>query len=115
MAEALGHALTEENDLHLLVDGATLRPEAVDGDTIWFRLPRHAGQVRLRSRAWVPAQMSGSGDDRRLGVLLRRILLGNRPQPLDSRAGTCQRWTRDGHSAGPTAMRSCRPDRNSSH
>jgi hypothetical protein len=63
-------------DLRLLVDGQVLLPVSVDQGLHIFHLIGPARQIRLLSRALVPAaQGQGSPDDRRLGVSLWWIRL----------------------------------------
>ncbi len=62
--------------LRLLVDGQVLAPASVDQGLHVFRLTGPARQIRLLSRAMVPArQAGGSPDDRRLGVGLEWLRL----------------------------------------
>jgi len=68
-------ATTEDAGLRLLVDGRTVRP-VVDGALCRFRLPLRAGQGRLISRSFVPAEMYADGTDhRRLGVAVTGLAL----------------------------------------
>jgi hypothetical protein len=56
---------------YLLVDGTRVAPDAVENARIRFRLKLPAHEIRLISGAASPAELGGSSDDRRLGVLLR--------------------------------------------
>jgi len=77
-AEALGHAMTDDPDLRLILDGRVLRP-ARTGTLHRFTLPRGAGAAVLASRHLVPAwQQPGSEDHRRLGVAVARLGLDGR-------------------------------------
>ncbi len=73
-ARALGHVLTEDAGLQVLVDGSRLAPRRA-GRTLRFRLPPGARQVRLRSRVWVPAELGGAADARPLGVAVAGLQL----------------------------------------
>ena len=80
-AESLGYqraepVTTDDPDLHLLVDGRTIRPiSQVDGRFV-FTLPARTGNVRLMSRASVPSHVEPYLDDwRNLGVAVRRIVV----------------------------------------
>ena len=67
-AGALGHGLTAEPDLCLVADGVEV-VATWDGEVARFAVPSGAGQVRLRSRSVVPAQVwVAAADHRRLGV-----------------------------------------------
>ena len=91
-AAALGHVPEAAAGLHLLVDGATLLPCALDGPRHGFALPAGWRRLRIRSRAGVPAEFDPAGrDGRRLGAMLRGIVLagagGRRSLPLAGLAG----------------------------
>jgi hypothetical protein len=82
-ATALGHAMTGDAALRLLVDGHVLRPRTIDG-LCRFRLPAAARDVRLLSRSATPAHTYGDGSDERcLGVAVSRLVLDGRPIALD--------------------------------
>ena len=75
-AEALGHALTDDPDLDLIVDGVIVRGEAIAKELYRFMVPAGSRAVWLASRSAVPHEVEpGSPDRRRLGVLIRRIVL----------------------------------------
>ncbi|HEV8677950.1 MAG TPA: Hint domain-containing protein, partial [Stellaceae bacterium] len=75
-ATALGHALDLDPDLHLVVDGAVIRPVAVE-DRVWrFRVPAGSAAVALASRSVAPAEVwAETRDRRRLGVPVERLVL----------------------------------------
>jgi len=82
-ATALGHVLTTDPALHLVVDGAVVKAEW-GGATYCFALPERARDVRLVSRSTVPAETRpGSNDTRRLGVAVTRLVLDDLPLTLD--------------------------------
>jgi len=70
-----GMPLTDDPDLHLLVDGR--RVDAVKRSDGCYRatLPADAGEVRLMSRAGSPAELGLARDPRMLGVAVRQIRL----------------------------------------
>jgi hypothetical protein len=74
-ALACGHRLTADPGLAVLCGEAAAEPIlAGDGEHV-FLLPPGAGAVRLRSRAFVPADTDPQGgDQRRLGVAVARIV-----------------------------------------
>jgi T5SS/PEP-CTERM-associated repeat protein len=107
--------LTEDADVHLLVDG--VRVDGVrTGDVYVFPVQR-PDAVRLMSRAAVPQELGLARDARLLGVALRRVVvrLGTRfrvvraGDPLLAEGfhafepGTGLRWT-DGDAMLPAAM-----------
>jgi microcystin-dependent protein len=68
-------SLTDDPDLHLLVDGRTVAASARHADWWVFPLPAAAKELRLVSRAAVPQELGTARDPRRLGVAVRRILV----------------------------------------
>jgi hypothetical protein len=118
-ARVLGHAITREPDLHLLVDGERIEPAGTSGALYRFAIPPGAADIRILSRAGVPAETDPASEDwRRLGVLLGRIGLRTERQMLElspadpslsegfhppERYGLgTARWT-DGHARLPPA------------
>jgi hypothetical protein len=92
-ALALGYELPqppidEDPDLRILVQGRERRPIASDGGRCVFVLPPNGGSCRLLSRSAAPCDVRPWLDDqRRLGVQVRRITMGDghavRAIPLD--------------------------------
>ena len=75
-AEALGHELDFDPDLHLVVDGEIVRPSSAAAYLYRFEIPAGAGTAWLASRSAIPAQVeAGSRDRRRLGVPVERLAL----------------------------------------
>jgi hypothetical protein len=68
-------ALTEEADLHLIVDGVRVDASGQRNGAHIFRLPCHPNSVVIVSRAGVPAELGFARDPRRLGVALRRVTI----------------------------------------
>jgi hypothetical protein len=109
--------LTNDPDLHLLVDG-----KRVDGvkeriDTYAFRLAKVPESGRLVSRASVPSELGLERDARQLGVAVRRMVLwrGRTLRLIDAADDALQegfhqfeadnglRWT-DGDALLPAAL-----------
>jgi hypothetical protein len=68
--------LTDDPDLHLLVDGARVDPVRRRGAHEYlFRLTRRPERVIVASHAGVPAELGIARDPRPLGVALRRVEL----------------------------------------
>ena len=65
--------LTEDPDLHLLIDGLRLNPEESAGPHRVFYIPGKPARVEIASRDAVPAELGLARDPRSLGVALRRI------------------------------------------
>ena len=83
-AAQLGLATTEDDNLHLRVDGIAIRPESCVGDSVRFSVPAGARQVRLVSRSVVLADLDpASGDHRRLGICLSGMSVADSNVPLD--------------------------------
>jgi hypothetical protein len=77
-AAMFGHVHGTDPDLHLIIDGAVVRPARIDGLTYRFEVPASSAAVRLASRSIVPAQTTAQpGDLRRLGVAVERFVLGD--------------------------------------
>jgi hypothetical protein len=87
-AASLGHAVTGDADLRVVVAGRELRPQ-VRGRVRRFRVPASARSIRLLSRSAVPAEVWPDGTDRRrLGVAVSRLVYGGEAIALtDPRLG----------------------------
>jgi hypothetical protein len=70
-----GVPMTDDADLHLLVDGARVDATWRRGAAWVFRLPEQRGCVRVRSRVGVPQELGLARDPRVLGMALRRVVL----------------------------------------
>jgi len=110
--------LTDDPDLHLLVDGIRLDAATRAGDVYVFNLPGAPAAMRLISRATVPQELGLARDPRCLGVALRRIVVrqGTRFQAFGMEDDTVLaegfhafeadnrlRWT-DGNALLPASM-----------
>ncbi|HEY2617868.1 MAG TPA: Hint domain-containing protein, partial [Acetobacteraceae bacterium] len=67
--------LTDNPDLHLLVDGRRVDPMDLCADRAVFRLPTRPHTVRICSRSAVPQELGLARDARALGVAVSRIVL----------------------------------------
>ena len=67
--------MTDDPDLHLIVDGGRLDAEAQQGSVYVFRLPPSTKSVVIASREAVPAEFGIARDPRSLGVALRRVAI----------------------------------------
>jgi hypothetical protein len=67
--------ITDDPDLHLMVDGRRLDPTARDRDAFVFALPTRPDAVRIASRAAVPQELGVARDPRSLRVALRRVVV----------------------------------------
>jgi len=67
---------TDNPDLHLVVDGAAIRPQLVTNRQYRFAVPAGGRSIVLASRSTVPMKVEISpADGRRLGVAVERIVL----------------------------------------
>ena len=87
-ATALGHGITADPDLHLVVDGVMVRADWTDPTSTatehGFVLPEGARDVRIMSRTTVPAELRSDTDDRRqLGVAVVRLVVDGTEIALD--------------------------------
>ena len=67
--------LTDDPDLHLVVDGKRIDPLERNGEVRAFRLGTRPRRVRIRSHSVVPQELGLARDPRQLGVAVRRITL----------------------------------------
>lgn len=81
-----GVPLTEDPDLHLLVDGRRVDGICRANGAHSFRLPPCPAAVRIASLAGTPAEIGFARDPRPLGVAIRRIVLwrGYSPTIIDA-------------------------------
>ena len=81
-----GLPLTDDADLHMVVDGVRLDAITRTDDYYVFRLTRVSDDARLVSRAAVPQEIGLARDPRSLGVAVRRILVrqGTRSRTLEA-------------------------------
>ncbi len=107
--------LTDDPDLHLIVDGVRVAPLSRHSRAIVFAVARWPAAVRIGSRCVVPSEMGYARDHRSLGVALHGIAMrqGARFVALDAaderlavgfhryEAAGGLRWT-DGSAALPT-------------
>jgi hypothetical protein len=70
-----GVPLTDDPDLHLVVDGRRLDATQRTGGAYVFSLPYRLGAARIMSRAAVPQELGISRDPRCLGVALVRVVV----------------------------------------
>lgn len=83
-ARLLGHTVTRDPDLHLLINGHRLRPATVAGHLHRFDISGRVTELRLVSRSGVPAELDpASQDRRRLGVMVSRVVLRAPGQTID--------------------------------
>ena len=66
-------AMTDDADLHLIVDGQWIDVSRRVGDDVVFYIPWQPNAVRIVSRDVVPAEFGIARDPRSLGVALRQI------------------------------------------
>jgi len=69
--------MTDDPDLHLLVDGVRVDAHQTIGSMHAFRLTGPVETVRIVSRETVPEQLGLARDPRALGVALRRVMLAH--------------------------------------
>jgi ELWxxDGT repeat protein len=115
-AEALGHRLDPDPDLHLVVDGAVVPGDAVSDRIYRFTIQAGSAAVALASRSAVPARVTAASRDLRwLGVAVERLVLRDPDLSIEVRHGDaalCEgfhpdegthRWT-DGLARLPEAL-----------
>jgi fibronectin-binding autotransporter adhesin len=79
-------SLTDDPDLHLVVDGTRVDAEERQGSVHVFALPSRPTSVVIASRAGVPSELGTARDPRPLGVAVRRVAIrqGTRFMLLDA-------------------------------
>src|SRR5262249_17379712 len=70
-----GLPLTDEADLHLVVDGERSNAVSISHTSAVFHLPTAPTSVRIGSRSGAPQEFGLSRDPRPLGIALRRIIV----------------------------------------
>ncbi len=112
-----GVPVTDDPELHLLVDGQRVDAAQRHGDRHVFRLTGRPEEVHIVSRTGAPQELGLTRDPRSLGVALRQIMLtkGKRVRIIDAEnplltdgfhafeADNGFRWT-DGDAAIPTGL-----------
>ena len=116
-----GVPMTNDPDLHLVVDGHRIDGRARGDGVHAFRLPELSAAVRIVSRAVVPQELGLARDPRSLGVALRRIVFrqGSRLRQIEADDGSLQEgfhvFSHMVGCAGPIGIRRfphhCLPDR----
>jgi len=87
-AEAQGHCIALDPDLHLVVGGAVVRPDSATGLLYRFTIPAGSAAIWLASRNTVPAELvPESRDTRRLGVPVERLVLSDGETVVEARHG----------------------------
>jgi hypothetical protein len=79
-------ALTDDPDLHLVVNGCAIEANSCKDDTYSFHLPAGTETVQIVSRATAPDELGLTRDPRLLGVAVRNIVLieGSRSRVIDA-------------------------------
>jgi uncharacterized repeat protein (TIGR03803 family) len=67
--------LTEDADLHVVMDGERVDAEHVVRNAYIFSLPAIPSDIRIASRATAPAELGLARDPRPLGVAVRRVVV----------------------------------------
>jgi methionine-rich copper-binding protein CopC len=67
--------LTDDPDVHLIVDGVRVDATESNGSVLVFRMPGRPGSVRIASRDTIPEELGIARDPRSLGIALRRIVV----------------------------------------
>ena len=92
-AHALGYAMTEDADVHLIADGERIEPVRLGGRRLAFMLAEAHTQIELRCHSFTPAHMNPeSDDDRALGICVGRLQIDGTELPLDDPAAFERGW-----------------------
>jgi hypothetical protein len=83
-AQAMGHRLTFDPDLHVVADGLRIEPIELGGNRFAFALSPGGAELRLASRSGAPALTHAeSADIRLLGVCVTRLQIDGEIVALD--------------------------------
>jgi hypothetical protein len=114
-----GLPLTDDPDVHLMINGQRIDAVARRDKQYFFRLPRGSGDIRLLSREAVPTELGLARDPRSLGVAVKQIRI-SRGKKLalieaandllvrgfhDYESDNCLRWT-NGNAELPASLTS---------
>jgi hypothetical protein len=92
-AQAMGHRLTLDPDLHVVADGLRIEPIELGGNRFAFALPPGGAELRLASRSGAPAlTRAESGDLRLLGVCVMRLQIDGEIVALDDPSVPAEGW-----------------------
>jgi hypothetical protein len=117
---AQGLVVSDQPNLHVVVNERAIHPLQVDGMVYRFELPEHVRELRIVSRSHVPSSVHAESEDaRRLGVCLGDIVLhvdgvtheiaiadptlSDGFHPVETNGATMWRWT-DGDARLPLAL-----------
>lgn len=75
--------VTDDPDLHLLVDGRRVDKQQTDNGRYVFCVERRPSALRIMSRSSAPIEVGLNADRRRLGVALERIVLRGAEATVD--------------------------------
>jgi hypothetical protein len=91
-AEALGHVLTDDPDLHAFSQGQRIEPMRLAARRLAFVLPG-SGPVELRCRSFIPAAVEpGSNDTRALGINVERLQIDGLDWDLADQGAFADGW-----------------------
>ncbi len=108
-ALTLGFTLTADPDVHVMADGKRVEPLRLGAERVAFLLPEGGSGMELRSRTFIPAQVTADNTDpRSLGLCVFRLQIDGEVA-LDDEAkfrsgwhrlecctnGRLRRWSRD--------------------
>jgi hypothetical protein len=92
-AEELGYVITQDADVHLIVDGHRIEPMHLNATRLAFHVDVSASTIELRCRTFVPAHMRpDSVDARSLGICVSRLQLDGSDVALNDAAAFASGW-----------------------
>jgi hypothetical protein len=92
-AVALGYALTDDPDVHAVVDGQRVEPARLGAERVAFLLPEGGSHIELRSRTFIPAHITPENPDTRsLGLCVFRLQIDGEVAALDDEAQFRSGW-----------------------
>jgi hypothetical protein len=92
-AKALGYAMTEDPDVHVIADGERIEPLRLGKQRLTFMLPAAGSAIKLRCRSYIPAHFDPASDDQRsLGICVGRLEFDGAEVALDNDKAFALGW-----------------------
>jgi len=92
-AQDLGHALTDNADVHVMADGKRIDPVSLGEKRLAFLLPAASSDIKLCCRSFIPAHISAENSDQRsLGICVSRLQLDGVELALKDEAAFALGW-----------------------
>jgi hypothetical protein len=92
-AKALGYALTDDADVHVMADDKRIDPVSLGEKRLAFLLPVAGSNIELRCRSFIPAHINPENTDQRsLGICVSRLQLDGAEVALEDEVALLHGW-----------------------